>query len=169
MNAELKIRYEGDDDDEVAIYELHRADGKVININDLFDDGVSDFRWIGEDHEFLNVGYSDWDSSEFTAIVNTDGEILRKGILEIDEYVREHALFVVRMSGFGMHDEALDYDMQSDDEKIAVINRFGDFVIGPEYDSIVYEPEENLFYAWYGYGSNEIEHKFTLDGKRVRD
>lgn len=165
MKAEIIYRVEGEEDDEISIWELKTPKGKVLNIADILDHSVSDCNWVDEDHEFLDVFYSDWDSSEFSAILNKNGDVLRKGILEIAEYVKEHALFVVRMSGFGMHDEARDYDMESDDEKMAVINRFGGFVVPPEYDRLGFEPDDNLFYA--DNYRDDREFYFTLEGNPV--
>ncbi len=165
MKAELKSSEHFIDHDEVTVWELHTSDGKVVNINTLFDDSVADCSWIDDDHEFLRVDYYDWDSNELTALVDSEGDIIRKGILNVEEYLPEHGLFILEMSGFGMGDEARDYDLESDDTKMAVINRFGKFIIPPEYDRIFFEPDDNQFSADRLY--DEREFFFTLEGKKV--
>jgi hypothetical protein len=166
MKAELKSSEHFIDYDEITVWELHTPVGAVININKLFDDSVAECSWIDDDHKYLRVDYYDWDSNELTALVDSEGDIIRKGILNVEEYLPEHGLFIVEMSGFGMGDRARDFDLEDDDSKMAVINRFGDFVIKPEYRSIIFEPEENLFYAGSGYSG--YDYAFSLEGKRTR-
>jgi hypothetical protein len=69
------------------------------------------------------------------------------------------------MSGLGMGDDAMEFDLAPDDWKWAVINKWGEFVIPPEFDKIGFEPFGNYFVAISRMGR---EFKFGIDGKRLQ-
>jgi len=165
MKVELKSKKEIIDDEEITIWQLDKNDGAiVITINKLFDDTICECDWLDDKHKFLQVMYSDWDSNELFAIVNTDGEIIRDAIRSVEEYIEKPQLFIVEMSGFGLGSEASEHDLSADDWKMAVINRYGEFVIEPIYPKIYFEDEESTFYA-DNYTGEKI--KYSVDGKKV--
>ena len=163
MKTKLTETIEIVDDDEVTIWRIDKGDGIVlINLNLLFDDCVSECEWLDDGHKLVQVMYSDWDSRELVAIVNTNGEILRKGINSIEVVLEKQKRLIVDMSGFGMGDDASDYFLEQDDTRMAVIDWHGDFVIDPLYYSIWFEETENMFYAE---DTNGNELMFSIDGE----
>lgn len=137
---------------EVSSWTLQSKNTKdVININKVFEEynieTISDCQWIDDEKKYIEVLYYNWDGSEFFAIINTKGYVLQVGIKEIQKYIIEFELFIVEVTGFGIGDEALYYNLQADDIKSAVIDFNGKFVIKPSYNSISFDDEKLVFNA----------------------
>jgi hypothetical protein len=160
MKIEIEPKYEIIDDEEVAIWKIYNQDGTLlVNLDLALNEGISECYWIDESRQFIIVEYYDWDTNELTAIVNRSGQIIRKGIYSIEEYLEKYKLFIIIIAGLGLADEAFEYNLAYDDTKMAVINQFGDFQIFPYYDVVTFDEDENLFHA-RNYGS-EREFKFS--------
>ena len=160
MRIEIEPKYEIIDDEEVAIWKIYNQDGTLlVNLDLALDEGISECYWNDETRQFIIVEYYDWDTNELIAILNRNGQIIRKGIKSIEEYLEKYKLFIISIAGLGLGDEAFEYNLAFDDTKMAVINQFGDFHIFPYYDDVSFDEEENLFHA-RNYGS-EREFKFS--------
>lgn len=154
------------DDEEVTVWQLDNNDGaKVITINKLFKDEVLDCEWLDCNEDFLLVMYSDWDSNELYAIVDTNGVIIRDAIRSIECCVESANLIIVEMSGFGMGDEAAEYHLAADDWKMGVINQYGEFIIDPKYLTIYFDEQENVFCAGNHSGD---ELRYTIEGEKIK-
>jgi hypothetical protein len=147
------------DNETVNIWRIDKNDGTIlINLNKLIGEGISECRWQDEKQKILIVEYIDWDSNELIAIVTKDGQIIRKGIRSIEEYIDKYGVFIIIISGFGLGNEAPIYDLDEDDWKMAAINKYGEFIIPPKFDRINFDEDDNILYA-ENYG---IENKFSL-------
>lgn len=158
----VKIIKQFDDGNNVQKWFIHQNDGSIVNLSSKLDLDISQCDWLDNDHRFLVVMYHEWDSSEHFAIVDNSGDIVKRGVREIREYVKEHNLFVLRFSGFGIGEaEARYYSIEPDDWKMGVVRGSGEFVIEPVHDSIVFDADQQLFIV-------DGEHRFDLDGKSLR-
>ena len=170
MNVKLISTEELIDDEEVTVWRLDKGNGRVIiNINKSLNnkrDSITECEWLDEGHRFIQVNYSDWDSRELIAIMNVQGEIIRKGILSVEEVLDKPQLFIVQMSGAAMDSEAavFEFGLAADDWKMAVLDEYGEFIIEPSYDAIWLEKDETFFCAT---GRNGDEYRFSLDGERA--
>ena len=165
MQLELTSTEEIVNDEEVTVWRIVRNGGQEdIILNGLFRDGISECSWLDEERKLISVFYVDWDGNEVYAMVNSAGEILRKGITMIEDVVADEQLFIIQVTGLGLGDEASDYGLHSDNLRMAVVNRDGEFVISPEYERIRYEEDEKLFYADTALKG---ECKFGIDGKTI--
>ena len=98
--------------------------------------------------------------------MNVEGEIIRKGILSVEEVLDKPQLFIVQMSGAAMDSEVSEFEfgLAADDWKMAVLDKYGEFTIEPCYDAIWLEEGETFFCAT---GRNGDEYRFSLAGERV--
>jgi len=151
------------EDNEVTIWYIDKDNGAIlININKILDETITDCNWIGRDNKFLSVEYTDWDNNELIAILNDRGEIIKRGLEEIELFIEEKELFIAIFSGYGLGDDACYYNLGIDECKMSVLNYFGKFIIDPIYDEIHFNEEEFCFYAKNYSG---VELKFTLNGE----
>lgn len=165
MKTTLTSKEEIIDGEKVMVWHIDKGDGAIlININKVLEEEISECTWLGKKSSILEVCYCDWDSMELTAILNDNGQIIKKGVVSIDTYIEEEGLFVVSFSGYGLGEEALNYSLAIDDCKMAVIDTYGRFIIGPIYNKIEFDENENIFYA-KNYTGAEI--KYTLTGKII--
>jgi hypothetical protein len=161
MRIEIEPQYEMIDGEEIAVWQIFKNDGTLlIDLDKAIDEGITECYWLNEFRQFMIVEYSDWNSNEFIAIVNCIGKIVRKGISFIEDYVEKYNLFIISISGNGLGEDALGFDMEYDDTKMAVIDQYGDFYIHPFYDSLEFDEEENVLYAKRYHG--EIKHRFRI-------
>jgi hypothetical protein len=129
MKIELKSTQELIDDVEVTIWWLDKNEGAIVyNINKLLNEDVIEC-WFENNQKYIEVMYSDWDSNELLAIINTHGHVIRKGIQSIEKFLEEQELFIISITGMGLGGEALYYNLADDDEKMAVIDSNGKFII----------------------------------------
>lgn len=139
----------------------NRRETDVKNI--VYEEIVNECHWLDEEHQFIEVHYYDWDNNELIAIVNSEGELLRKGILDIVEYVLEYKLFIIVQLGDDLGVDRFDYMADEEDHLYAVINRFGEYVIEPQQEVISYNDYENVF----EYGEGEEMVKVDVMGNPV--
>jgi len=158
MKAELISREEIKDDDEITIWTIKDGESEIC-LNNLFDSNIYDCDWLDDEHTFCIVNYSEWESTELTAIVRVSGEIIKMGLNSIEHFIEKEALFIVIISGFGVGDESAYYMMDDTDSKWAVLNSWGGYLISPEYDSIEFDEEEQIFYA--------DDYKFNISGESI--
>ena len=164
MSIEIIASEEIVDGEEVTIWRLNKDEGTVVvNLNKLLDNGVCECYWLGEKHHYLQVMHVDWTGLEVWAIVSIYGVIIRKYVKSVEHFIEKYYLFIVEMSGVDLGEEAWEYGLEAEDCRMAVINRFGNFTIPPEYDSIKYYDDENIFYTEY----KGIKYKFSMDGKII--
>lgn len=151
------------EDEIVENYKLDRGNGTIIiNLNKLLDSGVSDCRWIDDKNKYLQLMYSEWDNTEHFAILKANGDIIKKGIKEIHNYIPNVNLFVVMFSGFGLGvNDATNCNVADDEWKMAVIDKYGRFVLEPIYNRIQYFDDEDVLYA-----DDKI---YSFGGKFLRD
>jgi hypothetical protein len=59
--------------------------------------------------------------------MNVEGEIIRKGILSVEEVLDKPQLFIVQMSGAAMDSEVSEFEfgLAANDWKMAVLDKFG--------------------------------------------
>ncbi len=165
MKIELKSKTEIIDEEEITTWQIDKNDGAiVITLNKLIEDTICECMWVDTNRTYLQVMYMDWDSNELFAIVHTNGYVVRNAIRSLEAYIESLQLFIVEMSGFGLGLEATEYHLAADDWKMAVVNRHGDFVIGPEYSKIYFEDDENVFYA-NNYNDDEV--RYAVNGKVI--
>jgi hypothetical protein len=144
---------------------INRDDGAItISIDKIMSDEVIECFWLDNDHEMIQVFYSSWNGSELWAIINIFGNIIRDGIRSIEEVIEHQKAIVVEMSGFGMGDDAREFDLDYDDWKMAVINQHGSFIIPPKYNKIWFDDSTNLFFA-KNYGASETA--YNVRGMKV--
>lgn len=164
METILTSKEEIIDGEEVTVWYIYKGYGAIIiNLNRILDEEISECTWLGTKQKYLNVDYTDWDENELVAILDADGQIARKGIMYIETFIEDEGLFIIKISGHGLGEEATYFNLASDDWKMAVIDASGKFIIEPEYDKIQFEEEENIFYAKNLAGE---ENKYSLNGKR---
>lgn len=162
MNFELESKEVIIDDREKTEWLINQNNGTIItNITKLLNTDFSDAHWAGDDKKFIELLYTEWESTEHFAIVTNEGRMVKKGIKFINDYIPEEELFIVTLSGFGLGEEATYYNVGFDDWKTAVIDNYGDFVMTPVYNKIEYYDDEKLFYA-----NGKI---YDLKGKFLRD
>jgi hypothetical protein len=153
------ITYE--DNDKNTKYILNKGDGTIIiDLEKLLDATISECEWLGENKNYLELMYLEWDSTEHFAIVSNNGEIVKKGILKIHHYISKINVFVVLITGFGLgENDATYYNVDHDDQKMAVIDEYGKFILTPEFNKIKYFDDEDVFYA--------DGHIYDFDGKFI--
>jgi hypothetical protein len=137
----------------------NRREVDVKNI--VFEEIVNECHWIDEEQTFIEVHYYDWDNSELIAIVNNQGEMLRKSILDIVEYLVEYKLFIIVQLGDHLGEDRFDYMADEEDHLYAVINQFGEYVIEPQPFVIEYNDFDNVF----EYGEGESVLRIDVMGK----
>jgi hypothetical protein len=67
-------------------------------------------------------------------------------------------MFIINISGYGLGTEAPIHDLASEELKMAVINKYGEFIIPPKFANINFDEDENILYA-ENYGS---KNKYSL-------
>jgi hypothetical protein len=166
MHIELRKIEETIDGNEITTWQIDRDYGAiVITLNKVFKKPIIECNWLDDKHEFLELMYAEWNSLEIFAIIRSDGFVVRDAIRAIQNYIQEFGLFIVEMSGFGMGGEAREYDLEGDDWKMGVINRYGDFLVNPEYYNISFDEIERVFIA-DNYHKNPD--KFSVSGKMIK-
>jgi hypothetical protein len=163
MTTQITTTTEIIEDEEITVWWLDKNNGTIlINLNKALDEErVTACYWIDSQQTFLQIQYTDHvNGMEYWAILDSHGQLLRKGISSIDEIVATKGLFLLHITGAGLDNESDYYGIAYEDSKPAVINRYGAFVIPPEYTQIYYEEDEQTFYAKTSYSSEPI--KFTL-------
>jgi hypothetical protein len=141
-----------------------------INLRNLFKDQVGDCEvtecfWLDDKETILLVNYIDWSSSELWALVNTKGVILKKGLWSVESHNEEHGFSIVIMSGWGMGDERYEYNISDDDTRWAVLDKFGNYIIEPTNDKIIYEEEENALIIT----NYDIDEYYNLEGEFIKE
>lgn len=134
--------------EEIRTWEINRGNGALtISISELFDHHVLECDWIDKDRKFLGVMYSNWEGSELYAIVDCNGNIVKRSLREITEYIPAFDLFLVIMCRFDMEDDAYLYFLDGEDDKVAVINRCGDYIVEPTNSRVYFDDEGNTFFV----------------------
>jgi hypothetical protein len=134
------------DEEEVNIWRIDKNNGTIlININCLLDEGVSDCRWQDDEQKYLIAEYYDWTGNEVCAIIKNDGQIIKRDIRSIENYIDNYELFIITITGLQLDFDAIEYNLKNDEWNMAVIDRYGDFFIPPDYDNISYDEDENVF------------------------
>ena len=131
----------------------------------IFEEIVNDCQWLDEENRFILVEYYDWDNNELLAIVNANGELIRKGISEVIEFVTEHGMFIIMQIGDNLGEERFDYMAEEEDHVYGVINLNGDYIIDPQPEPIEYNDYEGVFEL--GKGDEAV--KIDLVGKPAED
>ncbi|MBS1650441.1 MAG: hypothetical protein JSU07_00385 [Bacteroidetes bacterium] len=173
MGVEIKTIEVPDEDyseesgETITHYLIDKDDGAiVININKILEESISECSWYGNDKKFIGVDYYDWDSNELTAIMNTNGDVLRSGITYVEEYLEKQQLFIINISGYGLKYQSLDYDIEEDENKFAVMDREGCFIIPPKYNAISFDKTAGVFYA-DRFGENSVT--YSIKGKIINE
>lgn len=136
------------DNEEYTTWKLDKNDGAVvINLNKALELDITECHWLDANNKFLQIMYSELDSTEHFAIITNNGDLVKKGIKEIHHYIENEELFVALFSGFGLEEDATYYNVDQDVWKMAVFNSRGDYVLTPEYNSIEYYEDEDVFHA----------------------
>src|SRR5688572_7345788 len=118
-----------------------------INLGNLLDERVSDCQWLDKEQTILLVCYSDWDSTEMVALVSPQGIVYRTGIYCIEEYFEDLGQTIISIKGYGLGSEGGYYGLAEDDQRMALLDWNGKFIIPPSYDHIYFDEEDNCFYA----------------------
>ena len=149
MNIELISEETIIENDEVTSWKLDKGNGAVItDLTKLLNLEIIECNWLDDTRRYLMVMHSEYDSMEHFAIVSNEGRLIKKNIKEIHHVMQKEELFVVQFSGFGLGEEdAAYYNVGQDDWKMAVIDKYGDYVLAPEYNSIRYYEDEEVLYA----------------------
>lgn len=129
----------------------------------LFEDEVTDCDWLDEEQRFLVAAYNDWEGKSNFAILSLHGELLRKGIRQIRQYIPEQRLFIIEQTGASLGEDRFDYQAEEDDILFAVMNDTGNYVIEPQPEQIFYNEQETAF----GVGSGQEWIIYDLKGKRI--
>ena len=111
----------------------------------IYEEIINDCNWLDEEETFLEVQYNDWDNNEMVALVSAGGELLRKGIKHVVEYIPTNRLFIIAQTGDSLGEERFDYMTDEDDHVYAVINQYGEYVISPQHEEITFDDYENIF------------------------
>lgn len=165
MKPQLLPQQKAVENKEVIHWILVRNEEEThLNLEEVVGEPVLECHWLDDANTYIEVQYSNWDGSEFFAIVSREGVLVRKGIREIQEFLCEHDLFIVIMSGLGMGDEAMDYLLAPDDWKWSVINTWGQFVIPPEFGHIHFYTEESFFLVTQ---RNGTQASLDLEGRPI--
>ncbi|HPT72169.1 MAG TPA: hypothetical protein PLE74_07800 [Candidatus Cloacimonadota bacterium] len=166
MSTNITTTIETVEGENVTVWRIEKDEGAiVININKILGEDVTDCHWEGNHQTYLIAEYSDWDSNELWAIIDANGQLIKKGIRSIEQYIAKYQLFIVEMSGFALGYEATEYDLAPDDWKMAVINKHGDYIIPPKYPQIDFEEGDDFFYV-KNYSSEDIR-KVSINGTSI--
>lgn len=149
MNIELISEEKIIDNEEVTSWKLDKGNGAVItDLDKLLDIDIIECTWLGNEKQYIEVMHSEWNSMEHFAVVTNDGRLVKKGMAEISKFIEKEQLFLVMFSGFGLgEEESAYYNLAHNDSKMAVINRYGDYILTPEYNSIQHFYDEEVLYA----------------------
>ena len=98
------------------------ADIKTIICEEI----INECNWLDADDRFMEVRYYDWDENELSAIINSDGELLRKGIVEITNFIPPYKHFIILQTGDDLGIARFDYQADEEDQLFAVINEIGE-------------------------------------------
>ncbi len=135
------------DNDAVTLWKLNKGNGAIIiDLNKLLDLSIVECEWLSQNKKYIILQYRDWDSMEYFAITSSDGTLIKKGVTEF-EFIEKEELFIILLSGNGLDEEATYYNVGYNDYKMAVINKYGKYVMEPEYNSIKYYDDEDVLYA----------------------
>jgi hypothetical protein len=125
-----------DSEKNVVAHHIQNSRNKTVSIleEELGDDSISEAFQIDED--FIEARYSDYDTSEFSALFSPDGGLIKKGICELT-YISDTNDFIISTNVNG---DSACYEYTTDHEKdlYGVINSSGDYVLNPEWDFIEY-------------------------------
>lgn len=147
-----------------VIHYLVTEDGREFDLRGvLFEDEVTDCDWFDEEERFLVASYNDWDGQSNFAILSLHGELLRKGIRQIRQYIPEHRLFIIEQTGSSLGEDRFDYQAEEDDVLFAVMNDTGEYVIEPQTEQIYFNDQESVF----GVGSASEWIIYDLKGQRI--
>ncbi|WP_439880729.1 hypothetical protein ACSX1A_16420 [Pontibacter sp. MBLB2868] len=172
MELELKdcrevINEDEKDQEVITVWRLiNNKDATEINLNRLLDVDISECDWYGEDQKLISISYYDWDENYAMALVSSSGQVMLRDIYSVEEDLLEHHdCFVVQVRGRQLlaYDSAEYYGIDPDDYRMGVMNKWGDYIVSPDYDHICFEEEDHLFHA-SGYGG---ETKYTLNGNVI--
>lgn len=164
MKAKLSETSEGFGDDEHTLWRLNNGD-EIITINNIFGGSATECGWIGIDNKFLEVMYCDWDSLELFAIIDLKGKIIIKGLRSIEKYIETEQIFIVEITGRAIEGESIYFDLPYDEWKMAVIDRFGNFIIPPSYFHISFDEETQTF---TGDNYNFLKDRYTVKGEHIK-
>ncbi|SFI54987.1 hypothetical protein [Halpernia frigidisoli] len=157
--------YETIENEEITTLKVDKNDGTIIiNISKLFEESAIECFWLDDNRQYLGVMHGNWEGSELFGIVNTNGKIIRKCLHNIEEYIPQGNHFIIMVSDLSLPDDNWEYQLVPGDHKMAVIDRYGDFVIPPIYSSIKFFDDENCY---YGNNYNGDLHQYSLYGKRI--
>ncbi|MDZ7936125.1 MAG: hypothetical protein U5M51_14385 [Emticicia sp.] len=118
------------------------SDGTLIHLNPILDEDIIEVDFFDDDKKYVSVVYSDWDSRELRAIVDSVGNVVYKGIQSIEQYISEYELFIIELNSEYINAESVTYfGLQTDTIYYNVINSNGKMLIGFNTDYISFEEE----------------------------
>ena len=125
------------------------ADIKTI----ICEETINECNWLDADDRFMEVRYYDWDENELSAIINSDGELLRKGIVEITNFIPPYKHFIILQTGDDLGIARFDYQADEEDQLFAVINEIGEYIVEPQPEEVTYNDYDDL----YEYGEIKVD------------
>ena len=93
------------------------------------------------------------------------GNVVKKGLVSVENTIDKHYLFIVIVSGYGLGGDSFNYFLAEDEERHAVINSDGDFVINPKYFNIYFDEDKNYFVCT---DETNKEINFDITGKIIK-
>jgi hypothetical protein len=126
---------------------LQKLSGEIVDLRKVLADGIIECVWQDEDRDFIVAFYYEWDTTELFAIIDKNGDVVKRGISEIIDYVEDAKVFIVRFEGRWLGAEQSYYVVADDEWKMAVIKSDGNFLIEPKYSKIVLDEDEHVFIA----------------------
>ncbi|WP_299818073.1 hypothetical protein [uncultured Pontibacter sp.] len=170
MELEIKSCQEvinEDDQEALTVWRLiNNRDATEINLNRLLDVDIFECDWWGKDKKLISVSYSDWDENYNMALISSSGHIVLRDIYSVEEDLLEpHDCFIVQVTGRQLlaYDSAEYYGIDPDEYRMGVMNKWGEYIVSPDYSKIYFEEEDCLFYA----RKSGDETKYTLDGNVI--
>lgn len=148
------------DDSGNVTHHLKNSKGKTIVVLDTVADEILSEVIICDG--FIEASYVDRLGSEFRILFNINGQLLKKGILSIEEYISERNEFIITINSEG-DDFTADYLIQSSyDEYFAVIDSNGSYIIQPllgkiEFIAGLYQLEKENYYKGSEFVGNLID------------
>lgn len=167
MKKEFKYSTEIVNGKELTICELIKGNGAItININQILEEeSISEASWLTDKEEYFSILYIGHDDFEYYAIIDTDGNVIKKGIREIVDTIEDYNYFIVSFMGTESFPDASYYGLHSsDDWAQGVINSYGEYIIEPTIDNdIDFDPDEKLFNVFV----NGKEYIYNQNGRRI--
>lgn len=142
------IRYIENENEEIESYFATFEKIGEINLTELIEESIQEVHFIGNNSNFIQVNYSNWDSMELCAIVNTHAQIVFKNIYSIECFIENKEYFICTIkSDYIDENQFYFYGLEMDEYYNFMINSNGEILISFTNESLEYELNENMVFV----------------------